>query len=1047
MPGADAPASPGLGWLNMSDRNKAVLRAVYDEANHPIGFLDLAGLVRLANRSACTLIGCSESELLGRPFGDTKWWIHSPEEQAKLYDGLLRAARGENVRFETVHRVSDGSLLPFDFTLRPVREPNGKICALIAESWDISPRKASDIELQRLAQEQRTILNTVAAGLCLLKERRLQWFNSTFATMFGYEADELEQAEVRQFYASEDDFMRVGLEGYARLAQGKGYSTDALMKRKDGATFWCSISGRAINALQKEAGAIWVLRDISERRNAEVALRKSQERLEAAQELAHIGCWELDFSAGFSFWSREMFRLFNLEPASCAPSWEAFLEMIHPADRDRLVHAREQGIDVGDDINLELRSNPSLGPVRVFFTNIQVKHGATQQQRILNGTLQDVTERVRAEEALHNSERKLAEIFRSSPEMIVVSRTEDGRLFELNDTFSRILGYDHDEIIGKTSLEIGLWPSPEARAEVVEQVKKYGEIRNRESLLCKKTGEGIPVLMSASPIMIDGEKCMIWLLVDITDRKRSEAAVRESQARLEAAQRQARIGSWEFTPSTCSLYWSREMFHLLKLNEEDRAPTHEAYLAMMHPEDRPHMERFLDQVAQSDKPETCEFRSDPGSGPERRFCITGQADHNAAGQLTTLSGTLQDITEQKHAEQERAKLHEQLLQAMKMDAVGRLAGGVAHDFNNLLTVIIGNVGLACAELNPSDPLLPLLSEVAKAADSASSLTHQLLAFSRRQIIEPKVLNLSSLVGNLRKMLTRIIGEDIELRAALAEDLGSVKVDPNQFDQVVVNLVVNARDAMPGGGELLLKTANVTLDESYAQLHPDVAPGNYVMLAVSDNGQGMTDEVKQRLFEPFFTTKPQGHGTGLGLAMIFGVVKQASGTIEVYSEVGRGTTFKIYLPRIEEPAEQLERRGRSNDLPRGTETLLLVEDDPSVRSLAEKFLGRQGYKLLSASSGGEALMLADQHAGLIDLLLTDVVMPGMGGRELADRIRQRHPDISVLFTSGYTEDTIVRHGIIDEQMHFIGKPYTLQLIARKVREVLDTRHPPSPKPPL
>ncbi|MBK8478482.1 MAG: response regulator, partial [Opitutaceae bacterium] len=310
------------------------------------------------------------------------------------------------------------------------------------------------------------------------------------------------------------------------------------------------------------------------------------------------------------------------------------------------------------------------------------------------------------------------------------------------------------------------------------------------------------------------------------------------------------------------------------------------------------------------------------------------------------------------------------------------------------------------------------------------------------LIEPKILSLSELVENLRKMLHRLIGEDIELRTALAADLGSVKADPGQFDQVVVNLAVNARDAMPDGGRLTITTANIELNEAYCQRHPDVKPGSYVLLSVSDTGHGMPPEVQRRLFEPFFTTKPKGRGTGLGLAVIFGVVKQAGGTIEVDSAPGRGTTFKIHLPRLGEPAEKLARANASADLPRGHEAILLVEDDQSVRELAASILKRQGYKVLAAANGGEALLLAERRAEPIHLLLTDVVMPGMNGRELSERLLRIRPGLAVLFASGYTEDTIVHHGVLSESLHFIAKPYTLQAIAQKVRQVLDD-HPKLP----
>ncbi len=371
-----------------------------------------------------------------------------------------------------------------------------------------------------------------------------------------------------------------------------------------------------------------------------------------------------------------------------------------------------------------------------------------------------------------------------------------------------------------------------------------------------------------------------------------------------------------------------------------------------------------------------------------------------------------------------------------MESVGRLAGGVAHDFNNLLTVITGYSELLLQKIGEEDPMHGEVEEIRRAGERAASLTQQLLAFSRKQIIEPKVLHLDSLVAEMHKMLTRLIGEDIALQSITGGSPGSVKVDPGQFQQILMNLVVNSRDAMPDGGKITIETANVDLDEGYCALHPYVKPGRFVMLAVSDTGKGMSEEVKARIFEPFFTTKERGSGTGLGLATAYGAVHQSGGSIEVSSEVGIGTTIKIYLPRVEgEVVEPVEDDRRSN-LPGGVEKVLVVEDEDIVRNLCTRILERLGYEVLQARNGFEAVASAEANGMRIDLLLTDVVMPGMNGSELATQLVLHYPEMKVLFTSGYTDDAITRHGVLDEGVSFIGKPYTPVALARKVREVLD-----------
>jgi two-component system cell cycle sensor histidine kinase/response regulator CckA len=374
-----------------------------------------------------------------------------------------------------------------------------------------------------------------------------------------------------------------------------------------------------------------------------------------------------------------------------------------------------------------------------------------------------------------------------------------------------------------------------------------------------------------------------------------------------------------------------------------------------------------------------------------------------------------------------------------MEAIGQLAGGVAHDFNNLLTIIKGYIQLSLMELKEGDPLKENIDIIQKASERAADLTRQLLAFSRRQIMELKILDLNALLKDMEKMLIRIIGEDIELVSLLAEDLGKTKTDPGQIEQVILNLAVNARDAMPSGGKLTVETTNVDLNEAYASSHDQIAADHDVMLSVSDTGHGMTPEVKGQIFDPFFTTKELGKGTGLGLSTVYGIVKQSGGNVSVYSEPGQGSVFKVYLPRAEEETSLPVRRDEPESIPCGTETLLLVEDETSVRNLAVSILRRQGYHVLEAPDGDQAFLLAHNHSGeKIHLLVTDVVMPRMGGGELADRIKIIWPDTKVLHMSGYTDNAIVHHGILNPGIEFLQKPFSPAGLAQKVREVVDRK---------
>ncbi len=414
----------------------------------------------------------------------------------------------------------------------------------------------------------------------------------------------------------------------------------------------------------------------------------------------------------------------------------------------------------------------------------------------------------------------------------------------------------------------------------------------------------------------------------------------------------------------------------------------------------------------------------------------GAADVVLKDRPARLPVAIRRVLQEKAERDERKRLEEQLRQSQKMEAVGRLAGGIAHDFNNLLTIINGYSQLLLDRFAPRDQARVQVEEIKKAGDRAATLTRQLLAFSRRQVLQPQVLNLNAVVANVDTMLRRLIGEDIDLVTVIGEALGRVQADPGQIEQVILNLAVNARDAMPQGGKLTIETANVELDEAYTCSHAAVAPGRYVMLAVSDSGIGMDAETQAQIFEPFFTTKEKGKGTGLGLATVYGIVKQSGGHLWVYSEPGKGATFKVYLPQVEEANGTVAASQARVKSLRGAETILLVEDEEAVRKLASRILQEYGYKVLESTSAEQALQIGERHKEPIDLLVTDVVMPGMGGREVAGHLAFLRPEMKVLYMSGYTDDAIIHHGVLQAGVAFMQKPFTPEVLARKVREVLD-----------
>jgi PAS domain S-box-containing protein len=536
-------------------------------------------------------------------------------------------------------------------------------------------------------------------------------------------------------------------------------------------------------------------------------------------------------------------------------------------------------------------------------------------------------------------------------------------------------------------------------------------------------------------------------LLPAVERELRAAAIRQeqkqSQQRYEALVNSIDGIVWEADPQALQFtFVSKQAERLLGYSSADWLAQAGFWKNHVHPEDRERALALSLKASQERQTQDFEYRMQTADGHWvwLRTMVSVSQDQDRS-QVPKLQGVMLDITRRRQAEEALRLSEEQFRQSQKMEAIGRMAGGIAHDFNNLLTAITGYSELTLSGQKLDDRVRGNLEEIRKAAGRAAGLTQQLLAFSRRQVLRPVVLDLNTLLSNVHKMLRRLIGEDVELVTMLGTDLGRVKADPGQLEQVVMNLVVNARDAMPDGGKLTLKTANVELDDDYARAHVPTRPGSYVMLAIADTGVGMDSETLARIFEPFFTTKEQGKGTGLGLSTVYGIVKQSDGFIWAYSEPGRGTSFKIYLPRVEgDVVPALEVVPTPVELPHGVETVLLVEDEEAVRNLVRTILQEYGYTVLEAYHGAEALRVAIRHEGPIHLLLTDVVMPLMSGRQLADKLAPLRPDMKVIYMSGYTDHTIVHHGILEPGTTFLQKPFTPGALISKLREVLDSAHP-------
>ncbi len=641
-----------------------------------------------------------------------------------------------------------------------------------------------------------------------------------------------------------------------------------------------------------------------------------------------------------------------------------------------------------------------------------------------------VTERKRSEEALKDNEEKFRKIYDKASDGILIADTITKKFLQGNTAICSMLGYTKEEIENLAIYDIH---PPKDISHVLDAFEKQikGEIVIAENLpVLRKDGSIFYADISSSYTIIGGIHCLVGFFRDITERKQMEDSLFQVSQEWQTTFNATNSAIWILDKNQRVLRSNKAAERIFR-QSSDRVLGKQCW-EIVHGTDRPIDGCPILQAKKSLRRETMELQIGEGW-----FEVTVDPILDTSGQFSGAVHIVSDITERKRSEKERENLQEQLHQAQKLESVGRLAGGVAHDYNNMLSVILGYTELAMNKVDPSSPLHAELTEIFTAAKRSADITRQLLAFARKQTIAPKVLDINKTVESMLKMLRRLIGEDIDLTWLPESNLWLVKIDPSQIEQILANLCINARDAIAGVGKVTIETHRAILDEAYCTDNAGFVPGEYALLAVSDNGCGMDKETLDSIFEPFFTTKDMNQGTGLGLATVYGIVKQNNGFINVYSEPGKGTSFKIYLPHhIGETGEI--RTETVTEIPSSnSEMVLLVEDEPSIRKLGRKMLEKLGYQVLAAGTPCEAIRVAGKQPGGIHLLITDVVMPEMNGRDLAERLHAHYPDIKILFMSGYTADVIAHRGVLDKGVNFIQKPFSIKDLAAKVRAVLDT----------
>ncbi|MBD3226031.1 MAG: PAS domain S-box protein [Caldithrix sp.] len=898
----------------------------------------------------------------------------------------------------------------------PIKDEQGHITGVVLVFRDVTEDYQLREALKASEEKYRTVFENTGTATCIIEnDGTISLANEQFARLAGYPLTKIQNKMTWMEFVVDEDLKRMKRQHELRRKNKEKalnqYEFRFIDKHNNLKNIYLYID--MIPGTDKSVAS---LLDITDRKKAEQYLKESEAKFRSYIQNAPFGIFVMDQSYNYlevnkaaetmTGYKRELLLKSNL------------FQLIPEEEHDKVKnHLKHLSLDDHATIDLKLIRNDHN---RRFWS---ITCTFLPDQKILSFAV-DTTEKRLSEQALLDSQAELEQIFQALPNALVYANTER-QFIRVNQNFSRLFGYNPEEVLGKKTELIyaskadfekqgRIRYNPDSKEPHEPYMIRY---RRKDGSIFPSETIGTAVRNARGQVV-----GFIGLIRDITQDIQAEAERERMFAAIEQAGESIIITDKEGT-----IEYVNPAFERVTGYSRSEAMGHKPSLLKSGQHDGSFYEDMWQKITKG------------------RLWQGRIVNKRKNGTLYTEEGTISPVYDQdnritnyvavRHDITERLALEEQYLQSQKVESIGRLAGGVAHDFNNMLSVILGYGEILLGKLHSGDPLRENVKQIMHAGQRSASLTRQLLAFSRKQTLQPEVLNFNDVLRNLEKMLRRLIGEDIQLDLALAPDLAPVMADPGQIEQVVMNLSVNARDAMPQGGKLSIETANVELDQNYVERHPNVKPGNYVLLAVSDTGCGIDKAIISQIFDPFFTTKEKGKGTGLGLSTVYGIIKQSGGDIWVYSEPEQGTTFKIYLPQTEKTQEaKKEDHPKKEHLGEGKH-ILVVEDEETVRPLLENMLKTLGYKVSLAANGGEALLLVEEKKIKPDLIISDVIMPEMSGSVLAERLRRTYPDLKVLFMSGYTDDAIVRHGVLDSDTPFIQKPFTIKSLAEKINEVL------------